>query len=269
MRAWTSKRRPKARRPHVVHLGDEHGEQVARRRAAASRMVGSTGEVAARVGTAPPGYVLAHNSSDIVRHCELLSPVPAVGEARVVLTPGRVASEWHLDVASRDRPGLLAAFTGVLAASGIDVVQAVVATWDDGAALEAFVVRSPESPDASFLQDALETSLGEPLTNDPVAGAEVTFDDSASALYTRCDVRAADRHGLLHDVATAIVTAGADIHAAAVSTVDGMALDRFDLSDQAGNKLDPELMEAIHTHITGTRPVLPEAAFRGESSILS
>jgi [protein-PII] uridylyltransferase len=167
----------------------------------------------------------------------------------VVLTPGRVCGTWNLDVASRDRPGLLAAFTGVLAGSGIEVVQAVLATWDDGGALEAFILRSAVHPDSHALQDAFEAMLELPLSSPAVVDAHVAFDDGASPLYTRCDVRAADQPGLLHAIAVAIATAGADVHAARVTTTEGMAHDRFDLSDRTGHKLDAYLQEAIRTGI--------------------
>jgi [protein-PII] uridylyltransferase len=212
-------------------------------------LVGATGAAAARVATAPPGYLLAHDSADVARHCALLSSLPAPDEARVVVTPGRVRGTWNLDVASRDQPGLLAAFTGVLAGSGIEVVQAVIATWPDGGALEAFIVRTALRPDAPALEGGLEASLGQPLSSPAVADAEVAFDDGASPLYTGCHVRAADRPGLLHAMAVAIAAAGANVHAARVSTVNGIAHDRFDLSDRTGYKLNAPLEQAIRAEI--------------------
>jgi len=257
MSGWSL--RSRVRRPRPVALDDGYRRQVADRTAAAVRLVGADSLAAGRIATAPAGYLLAHTSSDIARHCELLSPLPSAGEARVVLTPSRSPGEWHLDVASRDRPGLLAAFTGVLAHCGVDVHQAVLATWDDGGALEAFVVTAPEPPDLGALQEALEQSLDEPLSSAPIADAEVSFANGASALYTSCDVRAADRPGLLHAIAVAISAAGADVHAARVTTSNGVAHDRFDLSDQAGSRLDGVLEEAIRTGVkcgvtTGRRP---------------
>jgi [protein-PII] uridylyltransferase len=238
----------------------EESGPAARRVAAAVRLVGGDEAAAARIGDAPAGYVLAHDSSDIARHCSLFSPLPGPDHVRVVATPGRAAGEWHLDVGARDRPGLLAAFTGVLAGHGVDVVQAVLATWDDGAALEAFVVRSSAPPDVRTLQAAFEGSLGLPLWSAPVADASVAFDRDASPLYTACEVRAADRPGLLHAVAVALAEAGADVHAARVVTVGGVARDRFDLSDGAGAKLGPAQEDAVRAHIAAgvaARPARP------------
>ena len=220
--------------------------------------------VSPRMADAPPGYLHVHDPSDIARHSDLLSSVPAVGEVRVVVTPGRTSGSWHLDVAARDRPGLLAAFTGVLAIWGVDVVQAVLATWDDGAALEAFVVRSVVPPDAVALQAALTASLERSLWSPPVPDASVTFDREASSLYTACEVRAVDRPGLLHAVAVAFATAGADVHAAGITTVDGVACDRFDLSDGRGAKLDAALEEAVRAHVAAgvAAPLRPRRRFR-------
>ena len=242
MSGWSARTR---RRSRPVALDDVHRSQVADRRTAAIRLVGPASLAAARIATAPAGYLLAHTSSDIARHCELLSPLPAPGQARVVVTPSPTPGEWHLDVGSRDRPGLLAAFTRVLARCRVDVHQAVLATWDDGGALEAFVVTAPDAPEPGVLQAAFETSLDEPLSSPAIADAQVSFVNGASALYTSCDVRAADRPGLLHALAVAIAAAGADVHAARVTTIDGVANDRFDLSDQAGQRLDPAREEAI------------------------
>lgn len=237
------------RRPYEP-LGDDHRGAVERRRAAGIRLVGGSTEAAQRIADAPPGYVLVHDSGDIARHCELLSPLPDPSEVRVVATPGRVSGEWHLDVATRDRPGLLAAFTGVLSAAAIDVVQAVLATWEDGGALQAFVVRS-DAPDEEALQRALAAALHIPLRAQPVADATLAFDDHASPLYTRCDIRAPDRPGLLHALAVAIATAGADVHAARVATADGVAHDVFDLSDPTGRKLGTDMQEVIRACLDG------------------
>jgi [protein-PII] uridylyltransferase len=225
-------------------LDDEYRTQVTQRVEAACALLRDDEATRRRVATAPPGYLLAHSSADVVRHCELLEPLASPGEVRVVATPGRAAGAWRLDVATRDRPGLLAAFTGVLLDAALDVVQAVVATWEDGGALQAFVVRSPDAPRPSVLEPACADALVRPRAFAAVRDAHVAFDDDASPLYTACHVVAPDVPGLLHAIAGAVAAAGVDIHAARVATVDGMARDRFDLSDRRGQKLD-RIQEAM------------------------
>jgi len=241
---------------------------IERRITAAVRLVGDERARAERIAKAPHGYLVALDSGDVARHAGLLSPVPGPSEIRVAVTPGPTPSQWHVDVAARDRPGLLAASTGVLALSGIDVIQAVVATWDDGAALQAFVVGSALTPDPAGLQMAFAASLDRPLWAPAMADATLTFDAGASTVYTACQVQAADRPGLLHTLAVAIAAAGADIHAARVTTADGVACDHFDLSDRSGAKLDGRLEAAIRDHVhTGVAVGLPKQT--GRRSVFS
>lgn len=189
-------------------------------------------------------YLSVHGAADVARHAALLAPVPKAGEVRVVVTPARIAGQWCVDVAARDRPGLLASFTGGLAALEIDVVQAVIATWDDGAALEAFVVRSFEPPDPDDVRAALVAALDEPLASAPMPEAAIEF--TAGEVYDACEVRAPDRPGLLHAVAAAFAAAGVDVHAASVTTRAGVAIDRFDVS-----RLDTETEAAVRVHLAG------------------
>ncbi len=228
-------------------LSREHRRQIDGKRAATLRLVETDARVASRVMTAPAGYLLALAGSDVARQCALLESLPAAGEVHVVATPGATSGCWHLDVTTRDRPGLLAAFTGVFAEAGIDVTQAVIATWPDGAALQAFAVRSDGSPDAAALADSLTASLDARLCAPPETDARIAFDQNASPLYTACQVEAPDHPGLLHAIASAIAATGTDIHAAGVATFDGSARDRFDLADRAGGKLDATRQEEIRT----------------------
>lgn len=225
---------PRAKRPPV---GADYASQVQSRLGAATRMANDNAALQERIATAPPAYALANTSSDILRHAQLLEPLCGSGEVRVLATPGRVPGTWNLDLASLDRPRLLAMFTGILVHEAIEVERAVLATWDDGAALQALVVKSAAAPDVAALQRSLEWSLTQGFYAPPVKGATVTFDQDASSIYTACEVTAPDRPGLLHAIAVAIAASGADIHAASVETVGGVARDRFDLSDENHEKL--------------------------------
>jgi [protein-PII] uridylyltransferase len=244
MATLTRSRRRRGRRgPHVV-LDEAPARLVRQRRDAALSLVDVTTTAArARVDSAPPGYVLSHDAADIARHCALIDPCPAAEEIRVVATPGPVG--WQVDVAARDRPGLLAAVTGALAAHDLDVRQAVIATWDDGAALDAFVVATPFTPDVDALQHDVTAALPGPHVAGRVPRADVTFRDDVSRWYTRCEVRVADQPGLFHALAVALAAAGADVHAARATTANGHVLDVFDLTDAAGHKLTGATKEAI------------------------
>nr|HMS90428.1 ACT domain-containing protein [Acidimicrobiales bacterium] len=56
---------------------------------------------------------------------------------------------------------------------------------------------------------------------------------------------APDRVGLLAALTAAFAAAGARVEAARVETVDGRAMDRFELAGPGGDKLTPAEVEAI------------------------
>lgn len=246
-------RRRRSRRRPTVGLGEESVELVRARRDATLALVGAAPSgVAGRVRTAPPAYVICHEPADIARHCALLDSLPRPGEIRVAVTPARAGA--RIDVATRDRPGLLAALTGVLTVCDLPVDQAVVATWEDGAVLDAFLVRTTSLPHVGLLEGDLEAALTRPVSSDAVTDAEITFDDHTSAWYTVAEVRARDRPGLFHALAVAISGAGADVHAARATTRGGAAHDRFDLTDLTGDKLDPDTKVRIRALVASGTP---------------
>lgn len=231
--------------PEVTGL--EARNLIERRRAEALRLAQDGRAVAERIRHAPREFLLMQEAPDIAREAKLLEPLPARGQARVavrLLDEG----EWGVDVASRDRPGLLATVTGVLSDHGLDILDAVVATWADGGAVDSFRVRGTSSrttpPNAEGLESSIAAAFDAPLESPPNSDAEVYFDDHSSPWYTLCEVRSPDHRGLLHDLAAGISSAGANVHMARLATIAGNAVDRFELTDRNGRKLD-DAMEAM------------------------
>jgi len=199
----------------------------------------------------------------VARQVAMLSPLPARNEVRVAVEPVD-AEQWRVEVASRDRRGLLAMVSGVLAAHGVDVLDAIVATWEDGAAIEAFLVqRAPLAPqqldddvlgkiglaEPDRLARAIEESFDQPLVSPPNPDADVRFDDGISPWYTICEVRSPDRRGLLHTITVGLAAAGANVHSARLVTEGGRAVDRFELTDGNDHKLDDDRKHAIRSAI--------------------
>jgi [protein-PII] uridylyltransferase len=230
--------------------------------------------VAGRIRHAPRAYLLTQEAADVARQAALLEPLPSRSRARVgiVAIDGPSGSgdgsvrEWRVEVAVRDRPALLATVSGVLADVGLDVLDAVIATWEDGGALESFRVRRAlldpaqlddeqiaraRPPEAARLELEIVAAFDRPLTSPANPDATVIFDDSASPWYTLCEVRSPDRRGLLHMITVGLASAGADVHSARLVTTDGRAVDRFELTDRTGRKLDADVKEAIVAAVAG------------------
>jgi Kef-type K+ transport system membrane component KefB len=219
--------------------GRQSRNLAARRAGEAVRWAGEGTPAAERIAVGPRPWLLAHPPADLARQAALLEPLPRPGRVRVAVVPGGPAGQVRVEVASRDRPGLLAAVTSVLREVG-DVTDATVATWPDGGAIESFGLVVPgdaSSLDAAALARAIEGAFARPLSSPPLPDAVVRFSD-ASPWYTICEVEAGDRRGLLHALAVAMAAAGADVHSARVTTVEGRAADRFELTDRDGHKLD-------------------------------
>ncbi len=198
-------------------------------------------------GTAP---ALTPPSPITDRHRQLMRQVEVLG--RTVLAQDTP----NLTVVARDRPGLLAAVTGVLALRGLDVRSADVA-GEGEFAVEIFVVEPSRGrwPAWERVGDEIDAVLRGTLPLDErlaeqdrlyghrrraaatPAGITVTVDNGASATSTVIEVRAPDRAGLLHDVTNALFGQDLDVTTARVSTLGDDVVDAFYVRDESGGKV--------------------------------
>ncbi len=191
---------------------------------------------------------------------------PAVGEVATDVAPHvraaaarlgvQVRVEDHgegqlVEIVAPDRLGLFADTAGLLAAHGLSVRRARLATID-GLAVDHWHVESPSGAraDAETLERAmLRLVHGDrrglsPLSRRPVraAGSPVTRallvpDGSGDA--TVLELRAADRPGLLHDVGRCLAAARVSVRSAHVATYCGQAVDTVYLTEPDGSRLSP------------------------------
>lgn len=183
---------------------------------------------------------------------------------RYEVSPGPLGGTWRVSIAAFDRPGLFARLSGVLALCGLDILDADAHAFRDVVALDSFTVRSatlaPVGPSTWAGLDrhltaaiegrlALEVRLAERRRQYPRTARaivpHVRVDVSTEGI-TPVRVEAADRVGLLHDLALAITEAGLDIRSATVVTQDGVARDTFMVTDADGRPLrDRHVVSAL------------------------
>ncbi len=227
--------------------GVEARNLVGNRRAEAAALVGGEPHLVDRIQRAPRAYVLHQDSAGIARQVRLLDPMPS-RSARVLVTP-LATGGYFVDVAAKDQPRLLACVTGALADAGLDVSAALIATWPDGTALESFLVRAEEPPDPGALRLSIQGRFEVPLSSPALAEAQVTFDDDASPWHSVIEVRSPDKPGLLHALATSFAAAGVEVQSARIDSDDGLAVDRFEVTDAEGAKLDEGDREAVRRYV--------------------
>lgn len=216
----------------------------------------------------PQSYFLTTPEALIAGHAVLARRARREGLAtEVTHFPAFGFSEFT--VATRDREGLFAILTGVIAANGMNILAARVATSSDGLALDAFRISHIENPERALdeerwirtrqlLADVLEgrRDLAETLArvsrpgilDRPVpsgVGREVVVDNRVSEEYSVVEVYAPDRIGLLHGLAQAIFELGLRIHIAKITTNVDQILDVFYLTESDGSKSHRE--EEIRT----------------------
>ncbi|MCL6640831.1 MAG: [protein-PII] uridylyltransferase [Candidatus Rokubacteria bacterium] len=193
--------------------------------------------------------------------------------ARLETTPVVTERFHHPDLGSsdlvvvtRDLPGLFALIAGTLAAHGVNIVSAQIATRADGIAIDTFQVNDPAAEPVTSpalwtrLRAALRAVItgeesveallarrraGRPAVAAP-APAKVTIDNTLSDAFTVIEVKCPDRLGLLYQITRTLSAAGLDIASARIATEIDQAYDTFYVHDGRGRKIEEvEAVDAI------------------------
>jgi UTP:GlnB (protein PII) uridylyltransferase len=203
--------------------------------------------VRSRLEHAPASYVLAHSPQQLLEHAQLVEPSPRNGQWRVAIHPGTTANEWAINIASRDSSGLLARLSGALSSLELNVTNADIATWGDGAVLDIFTVRSSHQPNTKQVTDAVHEAMKRRklAVGSAPFGLVATADNSAHPWHSVIRVEGPDRKGLLRDVTGVLAKSGVAIHHAKITTENDTARNEFEVSDRHGRKLAAAAIERI------------------------
>ncbi|MCS6326292.1 MAG: [protein-PII] uridylyltransferase [Nitrospira sp.] len=158
-------------------------------------------------------------------------------------------------------PGLFSKIAGVMAAGGLQILDAQIVTRRDGVVVDTFQVADPDYQGeppmdrresiAATITDVLtgrqsieavmrrgaRLSLGRslPAHRQP---AEVRIDNETSDRFTILDVFADDRQGLLYIITNAIFQLGLSVHASRISTRLDQVADVFYVTSMDGKKVE-------------------------------
>jgi [protein-PII] uridylyltransferase len=220
----------------------------------------------------PDRYFLSTEPSSATLHGRVLRRLE--GGRRQVLAAAlrhrRDSGFTELSLSAKDRPGLLALFTGVLAAHRIDILRARIASTADGRALDVFDVQAPQAKPLERSRwraaraDLIRALAGEISVEQllekrrqssllaralPKVEPKVVIDNRSSQRFTVVDVRAQDRVGLLHAIASALTASGLAISLAKVATEAHRAIDSFYVTRDGKKVTDPQEVSALTTNL--------------------
>lgn len=253
---------------------DTIAREVIREAAAAGLTGMDQAWIESQLAQFPLRYVLGTAPARIAAH------VAAVRQ----LAPGEVlvkdsfnaplgTSEYAVITTDEVTPGLFSKIAGVMAAKGLQILDAQIVTRQDGIVVDTFQVvdldyaKAPpqERRDAiadtiirvlkgEVSVDALVAQGGRLPSSKPLPAhrqpTDVQVDNETSDRFTILDVFADDRQGLLYVITHAMFKLGLSVHAARISTRLDQVADVFYVTDRQGRKInDQELLETIRGRI--------------------
>jgi [protein-PII] uridylyltransferase len=205
----------------------------------------------------PVRYLRTHTEAEIAEHVALEEKSRGRGLAVEIR---RRETAWQLTAIARDRMGLFAVLAGTLAGFGMNILRVEAFSNRRGLVLDTFVFEDPNRTlelnptEVDRLRGTAERALGgkldvrdllrnrpkpKPPSRKQRVGTRVRFDGEAGSTATLVEIVAADRPGLLYDLASAISGQGGNIEVVLTDTRAHQAIDVFYVT-VGGSKLTGE-----------------------------
>ncbi|MBZ5724185.1 MAG: hypothetical protein LAP87_04245 [Acidobacteriia bacterium] len=210
----------------------------------------------------PTRYLRTHSEGEIDEHMALEARSRERGAAVDIR---RLESAWQLTLVTADRPGLFAAVAGTLSSFALNILRAEAFANRRGVVLDTFTFSDPlrtldlNPAEVDRLHTTIERVIAgktdvrallrsrpKPTLPSRRAGIPptVSFNAQASGTATLVEIVAADRPGLLYDLASAISSSGGNIEVVLIDTEGHKAIDVFYVT-AGGKKLDAERQRAL------------------------
>lgn len=240
-------------------------EKVVRKLTEVSRLLeGEVGEsfVTDYSKTLPARYFSANSPLEIAGHIRMLKGLNERHlSVNIEHNPGLGFSV--VTICTLNVPGLFSKITGVMAANGVNVLNAQIYTRKDGTVLDILSVNDPfgrliedekkwerlkeglvsviegrVSVEALLSKKTTPTVVKEKVR--PRSPAVVEIDNIVSDAYTVIDIYAHDRVGLLYSISSTLTKLGLYIDVAKIATSGDQAADVFYVKDIFGHKITDE-----------------------------
>jgi len=247
------------REDRPTHLSAQTSEDVVK----ALRGRVPTEAVIAHLEELPPSYI-ARTPADVIGD-HILLVERAGGHTAVEHTQRGDLDE--ITIVASDRPGILSALTGMLAAHRVSILGGAIHTKASGYAIDVLSVSRTDEVVSSWdtvcadIAKALDGEL--PVDERAIFGRGggtavathiptiVYVDNGSSNRFTKVEVNAADRVGILYAIAKTMASLELDIHLAQVETLGTTTVDTFFLRRADGSRLESvEDIQALRSAIT-------------------
>jgi [protein-PII] uridylyltransferase len=257
--------------PEVSGDREDHGaperflqvaEEIARHPALAGKDGVDRAWVEGQLKQFPERYIYGTTPARIAAHLAVIRQLHA-GDVIVEAGFNQELGTCEYAVITHDEltPGIFSKIAGVMAGSGLQILDAQILTRVDGIVVDTFQVTDPDyhgEPPLDrrqtvrdriaavlkgwehvdeLLRRGARLKMTRPLPKAREA-TEVRIDNETSDGFTIIDVFADDRQGLLYVITNAIFQLGVSIHAARISTRLDQVADVFYVTDRYGKKLE-------------------------------
>src|SRR5947199_334071 len=221
-------------------------------------------EVRAHLAMVQDRYLATTSVQRMAAHLRLAARLPSTPVVTELFHHPDLGSS-DLVVVTHDVPGLFALIAGTLAAHGLNIISAQIATRADGVAIDTFQVNDPTGEavtsaaqwgrtlaalaavltDEQSVDGLLERRrAGGRATPPGEARPKIAVDNRLSDEYTGIEAKCPDRLGLLYLITRTLSALGLDIASARIATEIDQALDTFYVRDRTGRRLeDPDAIE--------------------------
>lgn len=181
----------------------------------------------------------------------------------------------EITLVASDRPGILSSLSGTLAAHHMSILGGAIHTKASGHAIDVLSVSRTEGATSSW--DAVCSDIAKALDGGLSVDESAIFergggtavatqriptivyvDNGSSNRFTKVEVNAADRVGILYAIAKEMASLELDIHLAQVETLGTTTVDTFFLRRADGSRLESvEDIQALRQAITSAIDALP------------
>lgn len=209
--------------------------------------------------TLPARYFSSNNAEDIAGHVRMFKGL-SVRPLSIEIRHNRDLGFSVVTICTLDIAGLFSKITGVMAANGVNILNAQVYTRKDGTVLDILSVNDPygrlieDEKKWGSLKEGLLSAIEGRVSVDrlvarmarPSAIKEkarprhptvVEIDNLVSDTHTVIDIFANDRIGLLYSITSTLAGLGLYIDVAKISTRGDQAADVFYVKDIFGHKI--------------------------------